>query len=124
MVMVRQQKFHAAEYAFGKAAELNDSHVNAHFNHAVALIEVALRTKDAGEVKTVLANADRELDRAWDLSGKRLNTVFLQRARVHEERGNRDAAARELENYLKAEPNAKDAAGVKEAITKLRDKKK
>jgi Tfp pilus assembly protein PilF len=124
MVMVRQQKFHAAEYAFGKAAELNDSHVNAHFNHAVALIEVALRTKDAGEVKTVLANADRELDRAWDLSGKRLNTVFLQRARIHEERGNKEAAARELENYLKAEPNAKDAAGVKEAIAKLRDKKK
>jgi len=124
MVMVRQQKFHAAEYAFGKAAELNDSHVNAHFNHAVALIEVALRAKDAGEVKTALANADRELDRAWDLSGKRLNTVFLQRARVHEERGNNEAAARELENYLKAEPNARDAAGVKEAIAKLRDKKK
>ena len=72
----------------------------------------------------MLANADRELDRAWDLSGKRLNTVFLQRARVHEERGNKEAAARELENYLKAEPNAKDAAGVKEAIAKLRDKKK
>jgi len=124
MIMVRQQKFHAAEYAFGKAAELNDSHVNAHFNHAVALIEVALRTKDAGEVKTALANADRELDRAWDLSGKRLNTVFLQRARVHEERGNKEAAARELENYLKAEPNAKDAAAVKEAIAKLRDKRK
>lgn len=124
MVMVRQQKFRAAEYAFGKAAELNDSHVNAHFNHAVALIEVALRTKDPSEIQTVLANADRELDRAWDLSGKRLNTVFLQRARVHEERGDKKAAARELENYLKAEPDAKDGAAVKEAIAKLREKKK
>lgn len=124
MVMVRQQKFRAAEYAFGKAAELNDSHANAHFNHAVALIEVALRSKDPSEVKTVLANADRELDRAWDLSGKRLNTVFLQRARVHEERGNKEAAARALENYLKAEPDAKDGAAVKEAIAKLREKKK
>lgn len=122
MVMVRQQKFRAAEYAFGKAAELNDSHVNAHFNHAVALIEVALRTKNPSEVKTVLANADRELDRAWDLSGKRLNTVFLQRARVHEERGNKEAAARALENYLKAEPDAKNGAAVKEAIAKLREK--
>lgn len=123
MVMVRQQKFRAAEYAFGKAAELNDSHVNAHFNHAVALIEVALRIKDPNEIKTVLAKADRELDRAWDLSGKRLNTVFLQRARVHEERGNKEAAARALENYLKAEPDAKDRAGVQEAIAKLREKK-
>lgn len=123
VVMVRQQKFRAAEYAFGKAVELNDAHVNAHFNHAVALIEVALRTNDKSEVKTVLANADRELDRAWDLSGKRLNTVFLQRARIHEERGDNQAAARELEGYLKAEPNAKDAAAVKEAIGKLREMK-
>jgi len=123
MVMVRQQKYRAAEYAFGKAAELNDGHVNAHFNHAVALIEVALRTKEAIEKKSVLANADRELDRAWDLSGKRLNTVFLQRARVHEERGNKEAAARALESYLKAEPDARDGAAVREAIAKLRAKK-
>lgn len=123
MVMVRQQKFRAAEYAFGKAAELNDRHVNAHFNHAVALIEVALRAKDPSEIHTLLANADRELDRAWDLSDKKLNTVFLQRARVHEEHGNKEAAARALENYLKAEPDAKDAAAVKTAIAKLREKK-
>jgi Tfp pilus assembly protein PilF len=123
LVMVRQQRFHAAEYAFGKAAELNDSHINSHFNHAVALIEVAVRSKDQNEVKTVLANADRELDRAWELSGKRLKTVFLQRARVCEERGDKEAAARQLENYLKAEPDAKNAAVVKEAIAKLREKK-
>jgi|SRR6185503_3534942 Tfp pilus assembly protein PilF len=122
-VMVRQQKFRAAEYAFGKAAELNDSHVNAHFNHAVALIEVALRTKVPAEIQTLLANADKELDRAWELSGKKLNTVFLQRARIHEERGDKAAAARALEGYLKAEPDSKDAAWVREAITKLKAKK-
>lgn len=122
-VMVRQQKFRAAEYAFGKAAELNDSHVNAHFNHAVALIEVAMRTKEPAEIKTLLANADRELDRSWDLSGKKLNTVFLQRARIHEERGDKAAAARALESYLKAEPDSKDAARVREAIAKLKAKK-
>lgn len=123
LVMVRQQKFRAAEYAFGKAAELNDGHINAHFNHAVALIEVALRTKEPAEIPQLLANADKELDRAWDLSSKKLNTVFLQRARIHEERGNREAAAKELQKYLKAEPDAKDAASVKDTITKLRAKK-
>ena len=123
MVMVRQQKFRAAEYAFGKAAELSDNSAAAHFNHAVCLIEVALRSTDAAPVKDLLAQADRELDRAWELSGKRLNTVFLQRARVHQERGDREAAARELENYLKAEPGAKNAAALKEAIRKLREKK-
>jgi tetratricopeptide (TPR) repeat protein len=123
MVMVRQQKFRAAEYAFGKAAELNDGHINAHFNHAVALIEISMRSKNQDEIQKALANADHELDRAWELSGKKLNTVFLQRARVHEERGNKEAAARELENYLKAEPDAKNGAVIKEAIAKLRGKK-
>jgi Tfp pilus assembly protein PilF len=123
MVMVRQQKFRAAEYAFGKAAELSDNSVSAHFNHAVCLIELALRSADATHVKDLLAQADRELDRAWDLSGKHLNTVFLQRARVHQERGNREAAASELENYLKAEPGAKNAPAIREAIRKLREKK-
>ncbi|HZM90888.1 MAG TPA: carboxypeptidase regulatory-like domain-containing protein [Blastocatellia bacterium] len=123
LVMVRQQKFRAAEYAFGKAAEFNDRHINAHFNHAVALIEVAMRSKAPEEIPKLLLDADKELDRAWDLSEKKLNTVFLQRARVHEERGNKEAAARELEKYLKAEPDAKNAASVKEAIAKLRAKK-
>jgi len=121
--MVRQQKFRAAEYAFGKAAELNDAHINAHFNHAVALIEVAVRTTDKEEVKNALATADRELDRAWELSQKRLNTVFLQRARIFEERGDNKGAVRELENYLKAEPNDKNAPAIKEAIAKLRERK-
>ena len=123
LIMVRQQKFRAAEYAFGKAAELNDSHINSHFNHAVALIEVAVRTKEKNEVETALANADRELDRAWDLSGKKLYTVFLQRARIFEERGDNEGAARELENYLKADPESKNAPAIKEAITKLRERK-
>jgi Tfp pilus assembly protein PilF len=123
LIMVRQQKFRAAEYAFGKAAELNDSHINSHFNHAVALIEVAVRAKEKNEVETALANADRELDRAWELSGKKLYTVFLQRARIFEERGDNEGAARELENYLKADPEAKNAPAIKEAITKLRERK-
>jgi Tfp pilus assembly protein PilF len=123
LVMVRQQKFNAAEYAFGKAVELNVNHVPARFNHAVALIEVALRVKEPERIKTVLVQADEELTRAWELSNKRLNTVYLQRARIYEERGNKEAAAREIENYLKAEPNAKDADALKEVIRKLREKK-
>lgn len=123
MIMVRQQKFRLAEYAFGKAAELNDSYTLAHFNHGVALIEVALRSKDESEIKTMLEESHQELDRAWELSGKRLNTVYLQRARILEKCGDNEAAARELESYLKAEPAAKNAAIVQENIKKLRQKK-
>jgi tetratricopeptide (TPR) repeat protein len=120
MVMARQQKFGVAEYAFGKAAELNANFVLAHFNHGVALIEVALRTGGAGEIAALLADADRELDRAWDLSGKRLNGVFLQRSRIYQKRGDKEAAARELESYLKAEPAAENAAALKQKIVALR----
>jgi tetratricopeptide (TPR) repeat protein len=120
LVMVREQKFHIAEYAFGKSAELNANHVASHFNHAVALIEVALRSADPREVKSSLAGAERELDRAWELSSNHLNTVFLQRARVFEKQGNVEAAANELERYVKAEPDAKNVAQVRQKIEALR----
>jgi len=123
MIMMRQQKFRTAEYAFGKAAELEDTNVGAHFNHAVCLIEMAVRNHDKSQSKDILVQADRELDRSWELSGKRLSTVFFQRARVFQERGDREAAARELEAYLKAEPGVKNAPAIKEAIRKLREKK-
>jgi Carboxypeptidase regulatory-like domain/Tetratricopeptide repeat len=123
MVMMRQQKFRTAEYAFGKAAELDDKHVGAHFNHAVCLIEVALQTKEKKQAQDILTQADRELDRSWELSGKHLNNVYFQRARICQERGDREGAARELEAYLKAEPGVKNAAAIKEAIRKLHEKR-
>lgn len=123
LVMARQQKFQAAEYAFGKASDLKSTHVGSHFNHAVALIELALRASDPEQKKSKLADADRELDRAWELSNKRLSAVLFQRARIYQERGDRESAANELESYLKAEPEAKNAASIKAAIKKLREKR-
>jgi len=63
------------------------------------------------------------LERAWELSDKRLNDVYVQRARIYERRGNKEAAARELEQYLRAEPEAKNAAAIRQAITTLRGTK-
>ncbi len=71
-----------------------------------------------------LEAADLELNRAWDNSNKRLTMVYLQRARIHESRGDREAAARDLESFLKAEPDAKNGAAIREAIGKLRAAKK
>jgi hypothetical protein len=64
------------------------------------------------------------LNRAWELSDKRFNAVYLLRARIYEGRGDKQAAARQLENYLKAEPDAKDAPAIREAIIRLRGEKK
>jgi regulator of sirC expression with transglutaminase-like and TPR domain len=53
-----------------------------------------------------------------------MTSVHLQRARIYERRGDKEAAVRELESYLKAEPDAKDAGAIRDAILKLKEGKK
>ena len=93
-----------------------------HFHRGVALIELAIR-EDNPQREADFGDAEHELNRAWELSDQRMNEVRLQRARVYERRGNKEAAAHELEAYLKSEPEARNAATVREALAKLRSKK-
>jgi tetratricopeptide (TPR) repeat protein len=123
LVMIKQQKFGVAEYAFRKAMEMNADNAATHFHRGFALIGLALQGQDAQQRVTDLAEAEREMDRAWDMSNKRLTAVYLHRARIYEVRGEKEAAARELEKFLQAEPDAKNAPAVREAILKLRGKK-
>ncbi|MEW6207748.1 MAG: carboxypeptidase regulatory-like domain-containing protein [Acidobacteriota bacterium] len=123
LVMVKQRKFVVAEYAFRQALNLNANHAGAHFHRGLTLIEIGFRSEKS-QRETELAEAEKELGRAFELSAGRLSEVYLQRARIYESRGEREAAAREFEAFLKAEPNAKNAAAVREAITKLRGEKK
>ncbi|HEV8482089.1 MAG TPA: carboxypeptidase regulatory-like domain-containing protein [Blastocatellia bacterium] len=120
LVMVKQQKFGVAEYAFGEAVRLNATDTASHFYHGLMLIELAKQMGDKTQRTAELARAEQEMTRAWELSEKRLTGVYRQRARICEMRGDREAAARELESYLKAEPNAKDVDAVREMITRLR----
>jgi Tfp pilus assembly protein PilF len=124
LVMLKQKKFAIAEYGFREAGRLNANHALARFYHGVALIELSAQTSDVKQSATDLSNAEKDLSLAWEMSERRLNDVYLQRARIYERRGNKEAAARELENYLKAEPEAKNAAVIRAAITRLRGDKK
>jgi tetratricopeptide (TPR) repeat protein len=124
LVMMKEGKFGVAEYAFGEATRLNANSVASRFYHAQALIELALRGKDERQSAADLSAADQELSRAWDISEKRLTAIYLQRARIHEKRGEKEAAARDLESYLKAEPEAKNGATIRAAIEKLRAENK
>ncbi|HYP25441.1 MAG TPA: tetratricopeptide repeat protein [Blastocatellia bacterium] len=123
LVMMRQKKFAVAEYAFREATRLNGSNASSHFYRGVVLIELVTRTEDERQKKLDLVEAEKELNLAWDLSNKRLTAVHLQRARLHERRGDKEAAARALENYLKAEPDAKNAPAIREVIMKLREER-
>ncbi|HXU09234.1 MAG TPA: tetratricopeptide repeat protein [Blastocatellia bacterium] len=121
LVMIKQGKFAVAEYAFREGTRLNSNSPALHFYHAQTLIELGIRGSDARQSTADLESANQELDRAWELSEKRLTAVHLQRARIHRKLGEKESAARDLENYLKAEPDAKNAAAIRVEITKLRE---
>jgi tetratricopeptide (TPR) repeat protein len=120
LIMVKQRKFAVAEYAFRQAIKLSPGNAPSHFYRGLALIELAARAADQKQRDEDLAEAAASVDRAWDLSRGKLSTVYLLRARICEQRGQREAAARQLENYLKAEPDAKEADAIRQAISKLR----
>lgn len=124
LVMMKERKYAVAEYAFREATRLNATSAGSHFYHAQSLIELAVRESDQRQRAADFEAADLELNQAWETSNKRLSLVYLQRARIHESRGDREAAARDLETFLKAEPDAKNATAIREAIGKLRSAKK
>jgi tetratricopeptide (TPR) repeat protein len=124
LVMMKQGKYAVAEFAFREATRLNGNNVWSRFHHGQALIELAVRTNDERQRNADLSAAEKELDRAWENSEKRLLDVYLQRARIHEIRGQKEAAAADLENYLKAVPEAKNGATIRAAIAKLRRENK
>lgn len=124
MVMLKQQKFALAQRAFREATGINANRPVSHFYRGQALVELALRANDEAQRSADLTEAEKELNRAWELSDKRLASVYLQRARIYERRGDKEAAARALEDYLRAEPEAKNAAAIRTAITRLRNPNK
>ena len=124
LVMMKQGKFAVAEFAFREATRLNVNNVWSRFYHGQALIELAIRNSDQRQRDTDLSAAEKELDLAWERSERRLAEVYLQRARIHERRGQKEAAAVDLESYLKAVPEAKNAATIRAAIVKLRSANK
>ena len=122
MIMFRQKKYALAQRAFREAESLKPNNAASHYHRGMALIELAI-AGSGNQRDSDFNEAMQELDRAWELSDQRMHEVRLQRARVYERRGNKEAAVRELEAYLKAEPEAKNAAAIKEAIAKLKNKK-
>ena len=123
LVMFKQQKFKLAQRAFHEATSLNANSAISHFYRGVALIELGTRESGA-ERETDFSDAEKELGKALELSNKQMTDAYRQRARIHEWRGNKEAAARDLESYLKAEPKARNAEAIRQEIAKLRDGKK
>jgi tetratricopeptide (TPR) repeat protein len=120
LVMLRQRKFTVAEYVFKQATSFNPTNAASHFLRGLALVEIGVQERDGGERERDFTDAEKELDSAWNLSNKRIPQVYLQRSRIHEVRGQKEAAAKDLEAYLKADPESKQAPAIRQAISKLR----
>ena len=83
--------------------------------------QLAVRRSDRGSAIRFSA-----AERSWSCLGESRSVadVYLQRARIHERRGQREAAATNLESYLKAVPEAMNGATIRAAIAKLRGENK
>jgi tetratricopeptide (TPR) repeat protein len=127
LVMMQQKKYAVAAAVFAEAARLNALDPQPQLLRAIALIEYATLLgptaagKNNAERSSALAEAENSLARAFALSGQKLSSVYLQRARIYEKRGEPLRAATELEQYLQVNPAARNADEIRQAIKKLRD---
>jgi len=126
MILMQQRKYAVAARIFAEAARLSPGDPQYPLKRGTALIEqVAMidpaRDKTAAaDLSYIYSEAEKDLARAFALSGKKLADSQLQLARLYEKKGDRARAATALEQYLKLSPNLKNAAAVREAIARLR----
>ena len=118
--MAQKQKFNVAEFAFRRAIERDPLNAQSRFSHSLALIEMTVKDNDQAQLNH-LAEAERELRKALELSNQKLAAAWLHLARIHELRGERKSAATALETYLKLQPDDKNAPAIREAILKLKN---
>jgi Tfp pilus assembly protein PilF len=130
IILMRQQKYAVAARIFAEASQLNPREINYLVLQGTALIDQAARIDPkkspaaADERNYAFSEAESVLNKAYNLSGKKLASVHLQMARLYEKKGDPARAASELEQYLRQSPNDQKAEQIREAITKLRDASK
>lgn len=126
IIMMQQKKYAVAARIFTEAANLNPKDPQYPLMRGVSLIAHALtivpaKSKADDDERTfALAEAEKSLLHAYEMSGKTLAIVHQHRARIYEKRGDRASAANELEQYLRKNPRDKNARAIREGIKKLR----
>jgi tetratricopeptide (TPR) repeat protein len=119
VLMAAQQKYALAEWAFRAAIDRDPLSLQSIYNHGVVLIELSRTEPDAKKKQLQLNDAEKDLNRALEMTRERYYPAYLQRSRIHEMRDNRKAAARDLETYLKLNPNSPRATEIRAKIERL-----
>ena len=119
LIMTEQGKFRLAEFGFREALQRDPNHPPSQQARGAALLELALLEKEPPQRAALLQDAERALRQALILSENQLATAHLHLADVYKARGEKQQAVRELETYLKSNPNAPNATAVRESIARL-----
>jgi tetratricopeptide (TPR) repeat protein len=115
------KKYAVAAAAYNEASRLRPDEAQYPLMRASALIDQARALgPSAADHKGLLEAAEVDLARASELSRGVVPAARLQRARLYEQRGDAKRAADELTSYLRENPDAGNAAAIREAIQKLR----
>ncbi len=120
LIMAAEKRLGVAEYGFREAIRRDPSSGAAKYHLGRVLVEAGLRSQDQNQREAQFSEGEKQLRASIQQGGIYDAKAHLELARVLEYRGQRDAAARELELYLKAEPKAKDAASIRLVIGELR----
>lgn len=126
LVMMQQKRYDLAASVFADASLLNRLEPLHRLMRGIALVRQASTLKQPtsksaqAEQNGLYRKAEEALSEAYDLSSGRLAEVYLYRALIYEQRGERERAATELEQYLRQASSAENAETIREAIRKLR----
>lgn len=109
ILLVRQNKFSEALAALDRALSIEPSVPAAHLYAGIALVKLDDTIR-----------AEKELNAAYDLGGGTYTVALLHLGKLYMKRGERELALRSFESYLRASPNAADAAQIEKLIGRLR----
>jgi tetratricopeptide (TPR) repeat protein len=127
LVMMQQKRYDLAASVFTDASLLNRAEPLHRLMRGIALVRQASALKQTAsksaqaQQNALYRKAEEALSEAYDLSSGKLAEVYLYRALIYEQRGERERAATELEQYLQQASGAENSDAIREAIRKLRE---
>ncbi len=126
LVLMKQKNYAVAVAVFSEAGRLNPVNPFNALMRATALIHqayaIAPSSSDtsASDRQYILSRAEISLTQAYNLSDKKGRADHLTLAMFYEMKGDQARAAKELEDYLQKNPNAKNADSLRTIIKRLR----
>lgn len=125
LVLMQQKKYAVAVAVFSEASRLNPVNPMNALMRATALIHQAYAIyppaseKIAEDLKYILGRCELALRQTAELSEKKLRPDHFTLAMFFEMKKNREASAKELEEYLRDNPNVQDADNLRKLIQRL-----